>query len=305
MLGRRQLREKAMQSIYAWKMSGKLADPRIVEKNMMKGVNEIYDLYIYLLNLLKFQKEIALNKIEVAKVKNFPTEQDLNPNLKFVENPIFRFLDENNELNSYTEKNKQLVWDNLENDYPKKIFNKIISSDEYQKYMSDTENSFEKDRAFVVDIYEKHIATSDYLAEWLEDRSIHWSDDFHIGNSMVIATLKSFIPKSNPSFNLFKVFKDDEDREFLTRLFRNTINDDDTTRKMIDDKAKNWDLDRIATLDLIILQMALTEFHCFKNVPPKVILNEYIELSKIYSTDNSHVFVNGILDKVIKETQRF
>jgi len=120
-----------MQSIYAWKMSGKLADPRIVEKNMMKGVNEIYDLYIYLLNLLKFQKEIALNKIEVAKVKNFPTEQDLNPNLKFVENPIFRFLDENNELNSYTEKNKQLVWDNLENDYPKKIFNKIISSDEY------------------------------------------------------------------------------------------------------------------------------------------------------------------------------
>lgn len=305
MLGRRQLREKAMQSVYSWKMGGESADQRVIEKNMLKGVDQIYDLYIYLLNLLKFQKEIAEEKIEIAKKKNLPTYEDLNPNLRFVNNPVFGFLEENNELNEYTSKNKQLVWDNLENEYPIKIFNQIISSPEYAAYMSADENSFKKDKAFLIDVYEKYIAANDSLAEWMEEKSIYWSDDFHIGNSMVLATLKSFIPNSRSDFQLFKVYKDDDDRSFLINLFRTTIQNSDETRQIIEDKAQNWELDRIATLDLIILQMGLTEFLYFKNIPPRVILNEYIELSKVYSTDNSHVFVNGILDKVIKEKERF
>lgn len=305
MLGRRQLREKTMQSIYAWKVSGKESDQRTIEKNMLKGIDQIYDLYVYLLNLLKFQKEIAENKIEIAKNKNFPTEQDLNPNLKFVNNPIFRFLEENEELNAYTSKNKQLCWDNLENDYPKNIFNRITASSLYKEYMSDTDESFRKDLDFILSVYEKFIAADDSLADWMEDKNIHWSDDFHIGNSMVITTLKSFIPNSKPTFKLFKVYKDEDDREFVVELFRRTIRHDEETLKIIDEKAKNWETDRIATLDLIILQMALTEFLYFKNVPPKVILNEYIELSKVYSTENSNIFINGILDRVIRETQRF
>lgn len=305
MLGRRQLREKAMQSIYAWKMSGREADKRVIEKNMLKGVDQIYDLYIYLLNLLKFQKEIAENKIEVAKNKNFPTANDLNPNLKFVNNPIFRFLEENEELSNYTSKNRQLDWDMLENDYPKIIFNRITSGSEYADYMADKDESFSKDRSFVIDIYEKYIAADENLADWMEDKNIYWSDDFHIGNSMVATTLKSFIPNSNPRFKLFKVYKDDEDRDFVIKLLRETLSHDDETVKIIDEKAKNWEIDRIAAIDLIILQMALTEFLYFKNIPPKVILNEYIELSKVYSTENSNIFINGILDRVIKETPRF
>ncbi|MGB6082995.1 transcription antitermination factor NusB [Moheibacter sp.] len=300
MLGRRQLREKAMQAVYAWKMAGEYSDQRTIEKNMLKGVDEIYDLYIYLLNLLNFQKTIAENKIELAKNKNFPTAQDLNPNLKFVDNPMFRILDENEELNAYTSKNKQLTWDLLDT-YPNSIFKEIIASEEYAEYMKNDRNSFDADKAFIMDIYEKFIAPNENLHDWLEERNLHWADDLHIGNSMVMTTLKSFVPKSTGKIKLFKVYKDDEDREFIVDLFRKTIRHSDDTRKMIEEKATNWELDRIAAVDLVLMQMALTEFHYFPNIPPKVTLNEYIDLSKIYSTEKSKVFVNGILDRSLKE----
>jgi len=300
MLGRRQLREKAMQAIYAWKTSGEDADQRIIEKNMLKGVDQIYDLYIYLLNLLLFQKNIAEHKIELAKNKNFTTESDLNPNLKFVSNAIFRILDENEELNGYTSKNKQLSWDLLDT-YPNHIFKEITGSEEYARYMGNQEHSFEEDKAFITDIFEKYIAPNEGLHEWLEEINIHWADDVHIANSMVMATLKSFISRSDGKIKLFKVYKDDEDREFIIDLFRKTIRNSEETRKTIEEKATNWELDRIAVLDLVLLQMALTEFQFFQNIPPKVTLNEYIELSKIYSTEKSKIFVNGILDRSLKE----
>lgn len=300
MLGRRQLREKAMQAVYAWKMAGEDSDQRTIEKNMLKGVDEIYDLYIYLLNLLNFQKTIAENKIELARKKNLPTEQDLNPNLKFVENSIFKILDENEELNAYTSKNKQLSWDLLDT-YPNSIYKEIVASEEYAAYMKDGKSFFDADKAFIMDIYEKFIATNENLHEWLEEKNLYWADDLHIGNSMVMTTLKSFVPKSSGKIKLFKVYKDDEDREFIINLFRTTIRNSEDTLKMIEKKATNWELDRIAALDLVLMQMALTEFHYFPNIPPKVTLNEYIELSKIYSTEKSKIFVNGILDRSLKE----
>lgn len=300
MLGRRQLREKAMQAIYAWKTAGEDSDQRSIEKNMLKGVEEIYDLYIYLLNLIYFQKVIAENKIELAKNKIFPTEQDLNPNLKFVNNAIFRILDENEELNAYSSKNKQLVWDVLDT-YPNHIFKEITASEEYAEYMADPNQSFEQDKNFIMDIFEKFIAPNESLHDWFEEKNMYWADDVHIANSMVLTTLKSFIAKSTGSLKLFKVYKDDDDREFIIELFRKTIRYSDKTLKMIEEKATNWELDRIAVIDLILLQMALTEFQYFPNIPPKVTLNEYIELSKIYSTDKSKIFVNGILDRSLKE----
>lgn len=300
MLGRRQLREKAMQAVYAWKTSGEEADQRVIEKNMLKGVDEIYDLYIYLLNLLLFQKTIAEHKIELAKNKNFATEKDLNPNLKFISNAMFRILDENEELNSYTSKNKQLSWDLLDT-YPNHIFKEITASPEYALYMENSENSFEEDKQFMMLIFEKFIAPNEGLHDWFEEKNIHWADDVHIGNSMVMTTLKSFLSKSTGKIKLFKVYKDDDDREFVIELFRKTIRHSQETRKLIEEKATNWELDRIAVLDLVLLLMALTEFKYFPNIPPKVTLNEYIELSKIYSTEKSKIFVNGILDRSLKE----
>src|SRR5690606_39222716 len=219
MLGRRQLREKAMQAVYAWKTAGEDSDQRSIEKNMLKGVEEIYDLYIYLLNLIYFQKVIAENKIELAKNKIFPTEQDLNPNLKFVNNAIFRILDENEELNAYSSKNKQLVWDVLDT-YPNHIFKEITASEEYAEYMADPNQSFEQDKNFIMDIFEKFIAPNESLHDWFEEKNMYWADDVHIANSMVLTTLKSFIAKSTGSLKLFKVYKDDDDREFIIELFR-------------------------------------------------------------------------------------
>lgn len=300
MLGRRQLREKAMQAIYAWKSSGDDSDQRTIEKNMLKGVDQIYDLYIYLLNLLNFQKAVAEHKIELAKNKNFTTDKDLNPNLKFVSNEVFRILDENEELNSYSSKNRQLTWDLLDS-YPNLIHKEIISSEEYANYMSNPNQNFNDDREFMMTIYENYIAPNESLHEWLEEQNIHWADDLYIANSMVMTTLKSFTPKSTGRIKLFKVYKDEDDKEFVIDLFRKTIRNDRETRKSIEEKAKNWELDRIAVLDLVLLQMALTEFKYFHNIPPKATLNEYIELSKIYSTEKSKVFVNGILDRSMKD----
>lgn len=300
MLGRRQLREKAMQAIYAWKTAGEDSNQRLIEKNMLKGVDEIYDLYIYLLNLLAFQKTIAEHKIGLARNKKLPTEQDLNPNLKFVENAIFKILEENEELNDYTERNSQLKWDMLDT-YPSSVFKEITSSEIYKEYMSNPNQSFDEDKEFIMKIYEEIIAPNEVIHEWLEERNLYWADDFHIGNSMVMTTLKSFVPNSKSSFKLFKVYKDDDDRKFIVDLFRSTTRYSSETIKMVEEKATNWELDRIAVLDLALLQMALTEFHYFPNIPPKVTLNEYIELSKVYSTEKSKIFVNGILDRSLKE----
>lgn len=300
MLGRRQLREKAMQSLYALKTSGETADPRIIEKNMLTGVDRIYDLYIYLLNLLLFQKKIAEQKIELGKNKNLPSREEVNPNLKFVSNEIFRILETNEELNNYTLKNRQLDWDVFDT-YPNSIFKEIISSESYNQYMTNEKKSFEQDKDFIMDMYEEFIAPNEGLHEWLEEKDINWSDDLHIANSMVMATLKSFIPKSTSKIKLFKVYKDDEDREFVTELFRKTYKHSQEALQLIEEKATNWELDRIASIDLILLQMALTEFNYFPGIPPKVTLNEYIELSKIYSTEKSKIFLNGILDRCLKE----
>lgn len=300
MLGRRQLREKVMQAVYAWKTIGEGANERLIEQNMLKGVDEIYDLYIYLLNLLKFQKEIAEQRIEVARNKILKTEDDINPNLKFVNNKIFKILEENEELNAYSEKNKQLTWDKLDV-YPNSIFKEITASEEYLEYMQNPNSSFENDKNFIIQIFKKIIAPNEKLHDWLEERNLYWADDVHIANSMVLMTLKSFIAKGGADLKLFKVYKDDEDREFTLDLFRRTLRYSDETRAKIDEKAVNWELDRIAVLDLILLQMALTELYYFPNIPPKVSLDEYIELAKVYSTEKSKIFINGILDRSLKE----
>lgn len=300
MLGRRQLREKAMQAVYAWKSAGDDANQRTIEQNMLKGVDEIYDLYISLLNLLTFQKTIAEHKIELGKNKILATEADLNPNMKFVHNAMFQILEQNEEMNAYLEDNQQLAWDMLDT-YPNSIFKEIVASEEYAAYMNSPDSSFEQDKKFVMDLYEKFIAPNENLHEWLEEKNLYWADDIHIANSMVMTTLKSFIAKSDGYLKLFKVYKDDEDRKFVVDLLRTTLRHSDQTIKMIEEKATNWELDRIAVVDLILLQMALTEFHYFPNIPPKVTLNEYIELSKVYSTEKSKIFVNGILDRSMKE----
>lgn len=289
-----------MQNIYAYNSLGTEGEERMVERNMMKSIDQIYDLYIYILNLIKVQKEIAEHRIQLAQSKNFPTQEDLNPNLKFVNNKVFRVLESNLELNRYTSDNKNLLWD-VYDSYPNNIYKSLIESDLYKDYMKSGKNSFEEDQEFVLNFFVELIAEYDDLHDYLEGIQITWADDVHIANAMVHTTIKSFRENSSPLISLFKVYKDTDDKRFTEELFRKTIRHQSETKNMIDEKAQNWELDRIATIDLIILEMALTEFLHFPNIPAKVTINEYIELAKNYSTEKSRVFVNGILDKTLKE----
>lgn len=289
-----------MQNIYAYNCLGTSGEERMVEKNMMKSIDQIYDLYIYLLNLIKVQKDIAEHKIDLAKSKNFPTKEDLNPNLKFVNNKVFRILEQNLELSRYSNDNKNLLWD-IYDSYPNNIYKSLIESDLYKNYMSSETNSFAEDLEFISSVFVEFIAEYEDLHDYLEGIQITWADDVHIANAMVHTTLKSFRESSSPLISLFKVYKDLDDKKFTEELFRKTIRHQSETKKIIDEKAQNWELDRIATIDLIVLEMALTEFLYFPNIPAKVTINEYIELAKNYSTEKSRVFVNGILDKTLKE----
>lgn len=289
-----------MQNIYAYNCLGTNGEERMVEKNMLKSIDQIYDLYIYFLNLIKVQKEIAEHKIELAKSKNFPTKEDLNPNLKFVNNKVFSILEQNLELSRYSNDNKSLLWD-IYDSYPNNIYKALIESDLYKDYMKNDKNSFAEDLEFIMNLYVEFIAEYEDLHDYLEGIQITWADDVHIANAMVYTTLKSFRENSSPLISLFKVYKDLDDKKFTEELFRKTVRHQLETRKIVEEKAQNWELDRIATIDLIILEMALTEFLHFPNIPAKVTINEYVELAKNYSTEKSRVFVNGILDKSLKE----
>lgn len=289
-----------MQSIYAYNCLGTDGEERFVEKNLMKGIDQIYDLYIYILNLVKVQQEIAAIKIELAKNKNFPTKEDLNPNMKFVNNRMFKILSSNIELSRYTADHKMYDWD-IYDTYPNNIFNQLIASDLYKNYMNSGVDSFEEDQEFIINMFMEFIAEYEDLHDWFEGIQLNWADDLYIANSMVHTTLKSFRATSTPLISLFKVYKDMDDKKFTEELFRKSIRHQSELRQMIGEKADNWELDRIAMVDLIIIQMALTEFLYFPNIPAKATINEYIELAKNYSTEKSRIFVNGILDKTLKE----
>ncbi|MDK7374467.1 transcription antitermination factor NusB [Weeksella virosa] len=300
MLGRRQLREKVMQAIYAYNSQGSDSDVRIIEKNMMKGIDQIYDLYLYLLNTILILKDIALEKIEIGKTKNFPTQEDLHPNMKFVENKVFHILSINNELNDYVSKNKQISWD-IYDSYPNNIYKSLIKSDLYVDYMKSEIHSLDEDKAFITQFFVNFIADNEGLHDWFEEQHINWVDDIHIANTMVYNTIQSFTTKSGENIKLFKVYKDEEDQKFAQDLFRLTVKHQSQNKEFIGEMAENWELDRIAAVDLIILEMAITEFKHFPSIPTKVTINEYIELAKNYSTEKSRIFVNGILDKALRK----
>ncbi|WP_395093683.1 transcription antitermination factor NusB [Vaginella massiliensis] len=289
-----------MQNIYAFNCQGSDANQRIVEKNMLQGIDQIYDLYIYLLNTLLIQKDIAQNKIEIAKTKNLPTQEDLNPNLKFVNNRILHFLSINNELQTYNANNSQLTWD-IYDTYPNNIFKSLVESDLYKDYMANPNSSLTEDKEFITKFFIDFIADNDSLSDWFEGIQIYWADDLHIANTMVYNTIQSFTAKSHENLRLFKVYKDDDDEQFVSDLFRRVLQHQSETKKIIGELAENWELDRIAAIDLIILEMAITEFKYFPSIPTKVSINEYIELAKNYSTEKSRIFVNGILDKSLKK----
>ncbi|MDL2290258.1 transcription antitermination factor NusB, partial [Paludibacteraceae bacterium OttesenSCG-928-F17] len=231
-----------------------------------------------------------------------PSEDDLHPNTKFIDNSFIDQLSENEQLNEYLTKHK-LSWVN----YPeviKNLYQEIVSSDFYEEYMAAPERSYEEDKEIWRKIYKRIILLSEDLDESLEEQSIYWVDDVEIIVSFVVKTIKKFDQSQGSEQELLPMFRDESDREFGTELLKASLTNADEYKEIIDQHTKNWELDRIAFMDIVIMQTALAELCNFPTIPVNVTLNEYIEISKNYSTEKSGTFVNGVLDNIVNQLKK-
>ncbi len=272
-------------------------DISLAEKNLLNSIERIYDLYIYLLLSFPVVREVALNKQDERKKKLRPTKEDLYPNLKFVDNKIISLITKSVDLNQLSE-NRKINWDNDEKrEIYRKIFIEIEKSEVYFEHMNNDEKGFEADRNFLIQLFKAEIANSPLIYDFFEDEDIHWMDDIDLACSMVIKTIKN---TKEDTFDVMPLYKaNDDEKAFICTLLKETIKKDAENELMIENLVENWEFERIAKMDVLLLKMAITELQCFETIPTKVSINEYIEISKYYSTPKSNVFINGILDKSV------
>ncbi|MBS4826060.1 MAG: transcription antitermination factor NusB [Bacteroides sp.] len=277
MINRVLIRLKIVQIIYAYYQNGgKNLDT--AEKELFFSLSKAYDLYNYLLLLMVEVTKYASKRLDAAKNKLVPTKEDLSPNMKFVENH--------------------------EGDFIKNLCEQIMQSDIYKEYMASETSSYEEDRELWRKLYKKIIFNNTALDEVLEDQSLYWNDDKEIVDTFVLKTIKRFNPENGEKQELLPEFKDEEDQDFARRLFRRSILNADYYRHLISENSKNWDLSRVAVMDVIIMQIALAEILSFPNIPVNVSLNEYVEIAKLYSTPKSGGFINGTLDGIVNQLKK-
>lgn len=299
MLTRRHIRVKTMQSLYAFNQSQN-DNLNTEEKFLMKSMEEMYDLFLLQLSLITEIREHAVEYLEKSQKKHLATSEEKNPNRKFIDNAVFEILNENESLQNALEKHKVNQW-KQDDEYVAIIWNEIRSSLLYEDYMRTRENDFKEDRNFIIDIFKEIIAPNEKLYDYLEDRKLTWVDDMPLVNTAILKMLQKLKEKTGKEKKIAKLFKSEEDREFAKKLFRKTyLNDEELSEEMLG-KTPNWDKDRIAEVDMILIKMAICEFLNFPSIPVKVTINEYLEIAKEYSTPKSSIFINGVLDKLSKE----
>ncbi len=301
MLTRRHIRVKVMQSIYALSQSqSDQVDKELKFINM--SIANMHDLHVLTLDLFVKLSAYAKNQIELSQKKYLATSADKNPNKKFIQNAIIQHLVENKALQEAVHDRNINDWE-LNDEYIRVIYEAMQESDLYKNYMLDEETGYDKDKAFAAKLFSEVIAPNEKLYEFFEDQKLTWIDDLPVVNTLILKSIKQAKQGKERIF-LSELYKDDEDKAFVRDLFRKTVLNDEMLATEIQGKTPNWDKDRIANLDLILLKMAICEFLKFPSIPAKVTINEYIELAKEYSTSKSSMFVNGILDKLIKEYKK-
>ena len=299
MVNRRHIRVKVMQSIYAMHQKGSDALEK-EEKFLLESIDAIQDLYLIMVSSLIeiCKKEIIF--LQKSSQKHLATAQERNPNEKFISNAVFKILTESESLSQALKNRKINNW-TLNDDYILLLLTDIKNSKLYEKYMHNTTNSFDEDKEFIVDLFSDVIVTNEKLYDYLEDNKLTWIDDIPLVNTHIIKQLSALKSDKNNDFKVIKLYKDAEDQLFVQELFRKTVLNEQEFSKEFVDKTTNWDVDRIAEIDTIILKMAICELLKFPSIPVKVTLNEYLELAKEYSTPKSSIFINGILDNIVKE----
>ena len=301
MINRVLIRLKIVQIVYAYYQNGgKNLDT--AEKELFFSLSKAYDLYNYLLLLMVEVTKQANKRLNAAKNKLVPTKEELFPNTKFVENRFIAQMEVNKQLLEFSN-NQKKTWEN-EADFVKTLCDKILESDIYKEYMASETSSYEEDRELWRKLYKNIIFNNIELDQVLEDQSLYWNDDKEIVDTFVLKTIKRFDEKNGAKQELLPEFKDEEDQDFARRLFRRTILNADYYRHLISENTKNWDLDRVAFMDVVIMQIALAEILSFPNIPVSVSLNEYVEIAKLYSTPKSGGFINGTLDGIVNSLKK-
>jgi transcription antitermination protein NusB len=298
MISRRLLRIKALMALYPFnrREDGNLTQ---AETELRFSIDKTYDLYHYLLLLVLDIADIAGEKIDQALVKRMPTPEDLNPKRRFIDNLLIAQLRKNIEFKKYVSSRK-LTWINNSH-IPRILYNKMIAWDVYEEYMKSEIHNYQSDKKFIVRLITVLFSESEDLQSNLEEQSIYWNDDMEYISAMIEKTLKKFKSDSGENTHLMPLFKNEEDEEFVKILFRKAIIHQKKCSELIDKNTTNWEVERIALMDILVMQLAITEIIEFPEIPVKVTLNEYIEIAKYYCTSKSSTFVNGILDNIVKE----
>ncbi|SDS58577.1 NusB antitermination factor [Formosa sp. Hel1_31_208] len=288
-----------MQTLYASKGS-ESDNIKNNEKFLLLSLNSMYDLFLAQLSLLIEVHKKAKDRLDKNQLKLLATQEDKNPNAKFINNEVLVLLSTNEALQELIEDQKENLW-YLDFEYVDVIFKVIIESDIYKDYMATKTSTFKEDKNFIIDIFTEIIAPNDKLYDYFEDKRITWLDDLPVVNTAILKLLKKVKAASDGNMFTPELFKDLEDKEFGLDLLKKTILNQGVFNTEIASKTKNWDADRITQIDTVLMQMAICEFQKFPSIPVKVTINEYLEIAKEYSTPKSSTFINGILDKILKE----
>ena len=301
MINRNLIRTRVVQITYSW-YQNENRDLRNTEKELLFGLQKSYDLYYYLLLLMVEITKAYDNRIETKRNKFLPSEEDLNPNTKLVDNKFIRQLSDNKQFNAYLAE-RPMTWE--PNDvFVKNTLDKILASETYAEYSKLENPSYADDREFWRKAFKQFIYLNEELDDILEDESIYWNDDIEIVQTFVLKTIKQFSEEKADTQPLLPMFKDDQDKQYALKLLHNTVLNEKQYRELIEKHTEKWDFERIAFMDVVIMQVALSEIFSFESIPTSVSLNEYIEIAKAYSTPKSGTFVNGILDAIVNDVKK-
>jgi len=296
MISRRLIRIKVLQVLYAF-YSSEDKSVNKSEKELFQSIQKTHELYHLLFLLLVEILKYAEDRIDAAKNKKLPTYEDLHPNTRFIENKVLNQLRRNKALDKFIRENK-ISWAGHDA-LVKKLYNTLKEEAFYKKYMEAPSTNYRTDRSVVVQLITHVIAREPLFHQTIEDMSIYWNNDFeHVAN-MVIKTMDGMKESDGEDKELMPLFKNEDDRDFAKNLFRKALLNKDYFNQLIEKHAENWELERIAFMDILIMHLAMAEMMEFESIPVKVTLNEYIEIAKEYSTEKSGIFVNGILDKAV------
>ena len=300
MLNRRHLRIKVLQMLYTFYNQKESMDLKTAKTQLLQSVDLMYDLYLYLLLTFQEVRNASLSKMDDRANKLRPSFEDLNPNRKLVDNKIIERILGSVALQDLCQR-RNVNWNSDEKqEIFRKLFIEIEKSEVYFEHMEALENDFSNAKNFLVHLFRSEIANSPLIYNFFEEEEIRWMDDIDLACSMVIKTIK--MSTEEEGFDFLPLYKEnDDEKDFITTLLKQTVALDQESEHLIEEMADNWELDRIAKMDVLLLKMAFAELQSFESIPTKVTINEYLEISKYYSTPKSNVFINGILDKSLKK----